>query len=140
MPRGIATFLGIDSEQRPARQPDHRDGDEPEHGRHVAVLARRLEHATPARRDEHQRLGTGLAPAARSSPPTSTPNSSSSNPATSIPDQIVFEIPGPGPFLIRLVSPLPQITDQVDINGYSQYNFMAGTTPVPPRQTTPAPP
>ena len=65
-----------------------------------------------------------------------TPNSASSSPASSIPDQIVFEIPGPGPFLISLVSPLPAITDQVDINGYSQYNFMAGTTPVPRDQTT----
>ena len=64
------------------------------------------------------------------------PDSGSSSPATSIPDQIVFEIPGPGPFLINLVSPLPQLTDQVDINGYSQYNFMAGTTPVPRDQTT----
>ena len=69
-----------------------------------------------------------------------TPNSAFSNPASSIPDQIVFEIPGPGPFLISLVSPLPQITDQVDINGYSQYNFMAGTTPVPRDQTTTGPP
>jgi hypothetical protein len=68
------------------------------------------------------------------------PNSASSSPASSVPDQIVFEIPGPGPFLISLASPLPEITDQVDINGYSQYNFIAGTTPVPRDQATPGAP
>jgi hypothetical protein len=70
----------------------------------------------------------------------SSPNSSSANPTTAIPDQILFAIPGVGPFVIRLTSPLPQINDQVDIEGYSQYNFMAGTTPGFRDQTIPGVP
>jgi hypothetical protein len=68
------------------------------------------------------------------------PNAATANPPRSIPDQIVFAIPGTGPFVIHLQSPLPQVTDQVDINAFSQYNFMAGTVPTPRDQTIPGAP
>jgi hypothetical protein len=42
------------------------------------------------------------------------------NAAPSIPDQIIFNIPGTGPFPIHLVTALPTITDPVDIEGYTE--------------------
>src|SRR5262249_10726516 len=60
--------------------------------------------------------------------------------ATAIPDQIIFAIPWSRPFAIHLLSPLPVLTDQADINGFSQYNFMAGTTPAIRDQTVPGAP
>src|SRR5205085_678690 len=86
----------------------------------------------------------------------SSPNSANSNPATSIPDQIMFAIPGSGPFLIHLLTPLTTlnpinvvtpltplypINDQVDINGYSENAFLAGNPPPTFRdQTVPGAP
>ena len=36
-------------------------------------------------------------------------------------DTIDFAIPGTGPFTIQLLSPLPAITDPVEIDGYTQF-------------------
>jgi hypothetical protein len=67
------------------------------------------------------------------------PNAASANPATSIPDQIQFAIPGTAPFVIHLLSPLPQITDQVDINGFSENNFLAGNPTAFRNESIPGP-
>jgi hypothetical protein len=43
--------------------------------------------------------------------------------ASAGPDQIVFNIPGPGPHTISPASPLPTITDPITISGSSQQGF-----------------
>ena len=36
------------------------------------------------------------------------------------PDRVIFSIPGAGPQVISVLSPLPQITDSLEIDGYTQ--------------------
>src|SRR5262245_32965013 len=49
----------------------------------------------------------------------------SANLSGDVPDRIIFRIPGDGPHTISPLTPLPELTDRVVIDGYSQ----PGATP-----------
>ena len=128
---------GSDPEQYRGEQQDVLRGPEQPHRRrdpgdpgHGDDHDRAAERSRPtARRDQHQRLGTGVAPPGD---PRRRRNSSGRNdiqfaiPASTAP---LLNIPVPGfdpttqTWTINLASPLPPITNQVDIDGYSQAHF-----------------
>src|SRR5262245_32724748 len=51
----------------------------------------------------------------------------SANSTTNVPDIINFAIPGTGPFTITPATPLPNVTDPIVINGYSQSGSSSNT-------------